>query len=301
VLLQILTWLMLLQDTMMILRNFLKKLINSKRVEFLQSLEEIRGYSDLTIKSYDEAIKEAFESIEISEEDNLITINLMPYRMKISHLNPKTISKKLSAIRTFIKFLIGDGMKISLKADETIKVAKTLPKPISHKHILEALENAEFYEKLVVVMLYSLGLRISELSSLKLNDISDEWVRVLGKGNKQRDIPLLHSSKELIDEYLSKNYPKIFLFEANDERLSENSLRYTVNKVFKRVGLKVTPHQLRHSYATSLLNGGAPIVDVSELLGHSTMATTQIYTKLGSALKQQNYNKAHPLCGDEQC
>ena len=292
---------MLLQDTMMILRNFLKKLINSKRVEFLQSLEEIRGYSDLTIKSYDEAIKEAFESIEISEEDNLITINLMPYRMKISHLNPKTISKKLSAIRTFIKFLIGDGMKISLKADETIKVAKTLPKPISHKHILEALENAEFYEKLVVVMLYSLGLRISELSSLKLNDISDEWVRVLGKGNKQRDIPLLHSSKELIDEYLSKNYPKIFLFEANDERLSENSLRYTVNKVFKRVGLKVTPHQLRHSYATSLLNGGAPIVDVSELLGHSTMATTQIYTKLGSALKQQNYNKAHPLCGDEQC
>jgi integrase/recombinase XerC len=68
-----------------------------------------------------------------------------------------------------------------------------------------------------------------------------------------------------------------------------------VTKVFKRVGMKVTPHQLRHSYATSLLNSGAPIVDVSELLGHSSMATTQIYTKLGSALKQENYNKAHPL------
>lgn len=279
----------------------MKKLISTKRVDFLQSLEDFRGYSDLTIKSYDETIKEALECVEISEEEKSVILNLMPYRIKISHLNPKTISKKLSAIRTFVEFLNDEGMKISLKADESIKVAKTLPKPISHKHILEALEHADFYEKLIVTILYTLGLRISELSSLKLRDISDEWVRVLGKGNKHRDVPLLHSTKELIDEYLSDNSPKVFLFEANDERLSENSLRYTVNKVFKRVGLKVTPHQLRHSYATSLLNSNAPIADVSELLGHSTMATTQIYTKLGSALKQQNYNKAHPLCGDERC
>jgi len=277
----------------------LKKLIDSKRVDFLQSLEDFRGYSDLTIKSYDESIKEALNYIEIIKENKITIINLMPYRIKISHLNPKTISKKLSAIRTFVAFLNDNGVKVILKADESVKVAKTLPKPISHKHIVEALDHAEFYEKLVVIILYSLGLRISELSSLKLDDISDEWIRVLGKGNKHRDVPLLASTKELIDEYLSNNYPKIFLFEANDERLSENSLRYTVNKVFKRVGLKVTPHQLRHSYATSLLNSSAPIVDVSELLGHSSMATTQIYTKLGSALKQQNYNKAHPLCGDE--
>ncbi|WP_294964199.1 tyrosine-type recombinase/integrase [Sulfurimonas sp.] len=278
----------------------MKKLINSKKVDFLQSLEKFRGYSDLTIKSYDEAIIEALEYVEILEEENQITINLMPYRIKISQLNPKTISKKLSAIRTFVKFLNDNQMKASLKADESVKVAKTLPKPISHKHILEALEHSEFYEKLLVTMLYTLGLRISELSSLKLSDISDEWVRVLGKGNKHRDVPLLNTTRAIIDEYLSNNSPKIFLFEANDERLSENSLRYTVNKVFKRVGLKVTPHQLRHSYATALLNSSAPIADVSELLGHSSMATTQIYTKLGSALKQQNYNKAHPLCGDEQ-
>jgi integrase/recombinase XerC len=199
-------------------------------------------------------------------------------------------------LRNSLKKLISNK-----KADESVKVAKTLPKPISHKHIVEALELAEFYERFVVTMLYSLGLRISELASLKLSDISDEWVRILGKGNKHRDVPLLQTTRALIDEYLSNNCPKIFLFEANDERLSENSLRYTVNKVFKKVGLKVTPHQLRHSYATALLNGSAPIADVSELLGHSSMATTQIYTKLGSALKQQNYNKAHPLCGDEQC
>jgi integrase/recombinase XerC len=282
------------------LRNFLKKLVDRFRVSFLEFLEEVRGYSDLTIKSYDETLNEAFKHMEILEEENHTVFNLMPYRIKISALNPKTISKKLSAIRSFVHYLNDNDFKVTLKADESIKVPKTLPKPISHEHILEALEYMELYDRLIVVMLYTLGLRISELASLKLEDISDEWIRVLGKGNKQRDIPLMHSTKELIDEYLLKHFPKKFLFEKKGEKLSENSLRYIVNKVFKRVSLKVTPHQLRHSYATVLLNHNAKIADVSELLGHSSMATTQIYTKLGSALKQQNYNKAHPLCGVDE-
>ncbi|MEA2098531.1 MAG: tyrosine-type recombinase/integrase [Campylobacterota bacterium] len=275
----------------------MKKLINKKRVEFLESLENFRGYSDLTIKSYDESIKEALLYIEITQENKNIIFNLMPYRIKITHLNAKTISKKLSAIRGFVEYLNDNDFKVILKADDSIKVAKTLPKPISHKNILEAISIATLDEQLVVVMLYTLGLRISELTSLKISDISQEWIRVIGKGNKQRDVPLLSSTRELLDEYLTINLANKFLFEKNGERLSENSLRYIITKVFKRVTLKVTPHQLRHSYATALLNGGAPIVDVGELLGHSSMATTQIYTKLGSALKQQNYNKAHPLSG----
>ncbi len=287
---------------MMVLRNYLKKLIEIYRISFLESLEELRGYSDLTIKSYDETLKEASGYIEILQEGGSYVFNLMPYRIKIASLNTKTISKKLSAIRTFVKYLNDNEQKVILRADDSVKVAKTLPKPISHKHIMQALKVAKFQEKIVVVMLYTLGLRISELLSLKLNDISDEWIRVLGKGNKHRDIPLLASTKKLIDEYLLKNSPKIFLFEKNSERLSENSLRYTITKVFKRVCLRVTPHQLRHSYATNMLNNGAPIVDVSELLGHASMATTQIYTKLGSTMKQQNYKKAHPLCaGDDDC
>ncbi len=273
----------------------MKKLIYTKRLDFLQYLEDIRGYSDLTIKSYDEVLVEALVYIEIFEKDLQIIFNLMPYRIKISSLNPKTISKKLSAIRSFVNFLNQNNMNITLEADDSVKVAKTLPKPIAHKYIVEALSLANKHEELVVMMLYTLGLRISELCLLELKDISGEWVRVIGKGNKQRDIPLLHQVKELIDEYLQANCRKKFLFESNDERLSENSLRYTVNKVFKRLGLKVSPHQLRHSYATELLNNSASISDVSELLGHSSMSTTQIYTKLGSALKQQNYNKAHPL------
>ena len=275
----------------------MKNSIDINRKEFLQYLEDIRGYSDLTIKSYDESLREAFLHVEIVEENSVITFNLMPYRLKISSLNAKTISKKLSAIRSFVEYLNDNGEVIVLKADDSVKIAKTLPKPISHKHILEALSFCNPLEKLIVTLLYTLGLRISELSSLELDDISNEWVRVLGKGNKHRDIPLLSSTKELIDEYLTTSIQKKFIFEKNGEKLSENSLRYIITKVFKRVGLKVTPHQLRHSYATQLLNTNAPISDVSELLGHSSMATTQIYTKLGSALKQQNYNLAHPLCG----
>ena len=278
----------------------MKKFLNKKRVLFLEYLEEIRGYSDLTIKSYDESISEALNFVEILKEDKKIYFNLMPYRLHISKLNSKTISKKLSAFRGFSSFLNENDIPNILKSDESVRVAKTLPKPISHKHIQEALSQAKLQEKLVVIMLYSLGLRISELASLKLEDIDEEWVRVLGKGNKQRDIPLLKSTRVLLEEYLRNFSANKFLFEKKGEKLSENSLRCMVNKVFKKVSLKVSPHQLRHSYATSLLNGGAPIVDVSELLGHSSMATTQIYTKLGSALKQENYNRAHPLCGVDE-
>jgi integrase/recombinase XerC len=275
----------------------LKKSITSYKQEFLEYLEKQKGYSDLTIQTYDEALREAFSHVEFVEEaPHGMLCNLMPYRLHIAHLNPKTITKKLSAIRSFVAYLQECGEHIVLRSDESIKVAKTLPKPISHKHILEALALAQEEEYLVVLLLYTLGLRISELTSLEVANISEEWIRVIGKGSKQRDVPLLPLARQSIEKYLTKNHPKKFLFEKNSERLSENSLRYIVNKVFKRVSLKVTPHQLRHSYATALLNEGAPIADVSELLGHSSMATTQIYTKLGSVLKQQNYNKAHPLC-----
>ena len=278
----------------------MKKSVDKLKVSFLESLEDLRGYSDLTIKTYAETLNEAFEHVEIVEEKNHLLFNLMPYRIKIASLNPKTISKKLSAIRSFATYLNDNNIAVTLKSDESIKVPKTLPKPISHEHIVEALEHAELEESLIITMFYTLGLRISELSSLKLEDISSQWIRVLGKGNKQRDIPLIKSTKELIDKFLAQNSPKKFLFEKKGERLSENSLRYIVNKVFRRVSLKVTPHQLRHSYATALLNQNARIADVSELLGHSSMATTQIYTKLGSTLKQQNYNMAHPLGTKEE-
>ncbi len=277
----------------------MKQSLDHYRKAFLIYMEKFRGYSDLTLKSYDESLKEAFSFLEIEEAGAHTTLNLMPYRLHIAHLKPKTISKKISAMRSFCAYINDQGEKVSLKADESIKVPASLPKPVSDAHIKEALLLAPLNEKLVVTLLYTLGLRISELSSLTLTDISSEWVRVMGKGQKGRDVPMLASSLSLINTYRDEMNPKQFLFESEGARLSENSLRYLVTKCFKRVGLKVTPHQLRHSYATALLNNNARIADVSELLGHASMSTTQIYTKLGSSVKMDNYIKAHPLCQDD--
>jgi integrase/recombinase XerC len=281
------------------LEHFSKKHIKTKIDAYLQHLLQFKGYSELTIQTYAQTLYEAFDYIEIEIEKEKIIFNLMPYRLHIAKKSPKTIAKKLSAIRSFCDFLHDQKVPLVLKADESIKVPKTLPKPISQAHIDEALLVADFDARVVITLIYTLGLRISELSNIKLNDIKMDWIRIHGKGNKQREVPLLPVTKKLITEFIEKKQPKTYLFEKNGEKLSQNSLRYLINKSFLKIGLKVTPHQLRHSFATSLLNHGAPIADVSELLGHASMATTQIYTKLGSALKKENYQKTHPLCSGD--
>lgn len=263
---------------------------------FLKYLDAIRGYSPLTIRSYNDSIDAMLETANIEENAEALMINLMPLRLKIASLNAKSIATHLSAIRSFVKYLRSEGITVELRGDESVKIPKSLPKPITHEHILHALSYADPAEKLAITLLYTLGLRISELSTLKLSDLNEGWSRVHGKGSKERDIPMLESLGEMIHEY-QKSFPsKEYIFEARGEKLSENSLRYMITKAFAKVGLKVTPHQLRHTYATELLNNGARIADVSELLGHSSMATTQIYTKLGNALKMDHYRQSHPLC-----
>lgn len=270
--------------------------LHQKKEDFLKYLDSILGYSPLSIISYNHALEQMLSEAEIVEEEGLFSINLTPLRLKIAKLKPKSISSKLSAIRSFVKYLESQGASITLRGDESIKVPKTLPKPISHEHIMEVLKSAQPMESLIIVLLYTMGLRISELSHLKLSDIGVSWCRVLGKGNKERDIPMLLDVYEMVQSLQRVSPSKLYVFEARGEKLSENSLRYILTKAFAECGLKVTPHQLRHSYATELLNHGARIADVSELLGHKSMATTQIYTKLGNALKMENYLQSHPLC-----
>jgi len=230
------------------------------------------------------------------EEDGVWVLDLTPFRFNIVKNNKKTIVKKLSAVRSFVKYLEDQRqMNVRMIGDESIKVPQSLPKPIEEVYIDEVLEKATIDEKLLVSMLYGLGLRISELASLKLEDIKSEWVQVHGKGNKVRELPLLPSIRDLLDVYLAQRQPKQYLFEKGNAPLNTAQLRYKLTKLFKTSGLKATPHQLRHSFATHLLNHGARIADVSELLGHGTMATTQVYTKLGSVKKMQEYMKAHPL------
>lgn len=264
--------------------------------DFLDYLYEIRGYSNTTIITYDIALRQMIKASHISEIEGAITIDITPFRFQIIKNTKKTIAKKLSAIRSFVKYLnTQKNLNVKYFPSESIKVPSTLPKPIEINYIKEILENANIEEKTIVYMLYGLGLRISELANLKIDEIKNGWVLVHGKGNKIRQLPLLLELEKTIKEYLDIYKPTKYLFEKNKANLGTASLRYKLTKLFASHGIKATPHQLRHSFATHLLNSGARISDVSELLGHSTMATTQIYTKLGSTKKLQEYMKAHPL------
>ena len=264
--------------------------------EFLNYLFDVRGYSETSIVTYEIALRQMLEVSHVYQEDGFNVLDITPFRFKIVKNHKKTIVKKLSAIHSFTKYLEEQcHMRIKLIGDESIKVPQSLPKPIEERYIDEVLSHANIEEKLLISMLYGLGLRISELSHLKLEDIKEGWIQIHGKGNKVRELPLLNSVQELINLYTERMSPKKYLFEKGSAPMNSAQLRYILTKLFKAQGLKVTPHQLRHSFATHLLNNGARISDVSELLGHETMATTQVYTKLGSVKKMQEYMKAHPL------
>jgi len=260
----------------------MKKKLLAYSEDFLEYLLDVRGYSETSIVTYEIALRQMIEVSHFYEEDGLTILDITPFRFKIVKNHKKTIVKKLSAVRSFVKYLEDQcTMSLKLIGDESIKVPHSLPKPIEERYITEVLNKANLAEKLLISMLYGLGLRISELSLLKLADIKEGWVQIHGKGNKVRELPLLNELQRLIEIYVKEKSPKTYLFEKGNAPMNSAQLRYILTKLFKEAGLKVTPHQLRHSFATHLLNNGARIADVSELLGHDTMATTQVYTKLG--------------------
>ena len=274
----------------------MKEKLQAYSEDFLDYLLDVRGYSDHTITTYEVSLRQMMEVSHFYEEDGFTVLDITPFRFSIVKNNKKTIVKKLSAIRSFVKYLEDQcHMHIKLIGDESIKVPQSLPKPIEETYIDEVLAKANLEEKLLISMLYGLGLRISELSELKLDRIKGLWVTILGKGDKERELPLLDELQKLIALYVKERNPKKYLFEKGNAPMNAAQLRYIISKLFRAAGIKATPHQLRHSFATHLLNNGARISDVSELLGHETMATTQVYTKLGSVKKMQEYMKAHPL------
>jgi integrase/recombinase XerC len=264
---------------------------------FLFYLEKVRAYSPSSITTYTNTLKEVLALCHYYEDEKEVILDITPLRLKNIGNSKKTISKKLSTIRSFVKYMQEqEELEIKLIGNSVIKVPKTLPKPIDENLITEVLKCSSVMEHLIISLLYGLGVRISELSTIKVSNISNEWIEVLGKGNKSRQIPLLKSLFEEIENYKKKEHPQVFLFEKEGVPMSSSQIRYVFTKVFKKSGIKATPHQLRHSFATHLLQNGARISDVSELLGHSSMVSTQIYTKLGSSKKLNEYSKAHPLC-----
>jgi integrase/recombinase XerD len=260
---------------------------------------EIQGKSKNTIKTYSGIAKKFLEflinngiiitdtkSINSSLDKNLILKFLAEIKVK-KKLDSNSLRLYVRAISSFLKFLDNESLAKQIKAP---KIDKRLPKFITYDELNKLLENAENYrDKLIIKFLFYTGVRVSELIKIKKNDIIFEegFVKVYGKGGKERIVPI---PKELLNElrdYINKiNTENIF-------PLSSRQVERIIKNVAKKAGInkKVTPHVLRHSLATTLLSKGVDIRYIQEILGHSSLNITQIYTHVVPNQLKEIYQK----------
>lgn len=281
--------------------------------EFELELEYVKNYSPNTIESYRSDIEKFLERIgsmdalRVSEED------IRKYIKSQSGLATTSLSRKISSLRAFFSFLVKKGYlkKSPMDSIDGPKLAKYLPDVLSIDEVSELIEiepkdNFTYRNRCILELLYSSGLRISELVSLKLENINlgDAVIKVMGKGSKERIIPLNDYTIEFLDRYIKevrpammKGYQTDFVFLNNHGKvLSRQAVFLMIKKRAEEIGLKkdVSPHTLRHSFATHMLQNGADIRFIQELLGHSDVATTEIYTHIVNETLKKDYDEYNP-------
>ena len=279
-----------------------------------------KNYSQHTVTAYinDISFFESFLSNEF-DDDNLITVNYNQIRSWIVSLSDdgisnSSINRKISSLKSFYKFLLKTKQIESspLLKHKALKSSKKIQIPFSEKELDMVLNQITYKEgfeglrdKLIVDLFYTTGIRRTELINLKTGnvDLSNNTIKVLGKRNKERIIPILTIINVQIKKYLSERSSiqsvkedEYFFLLLNGVKLNDSFVYRLINYYFSNVSEKVkkSPHILRHTFATHLLNNGADINSVKELLGHSSLASTQVYTHNSLAELQKVYNNAHP-------
>lgn len=223
-------------------------------------------------------------------------------------LSRKSMARKLAALRTFFKFLCAQGIlsHSPVKRIASPKLGKRLPQFVYREQMEKLLQAPDgttllgLRDQVIIELLYGSGLRVSELIGLNRLDIDYEngLLRVKGKGNKERIVPMTQYALEAIERYLALREDSVeaLLLNYQGTRLSVRSVRRILDKLGQKVSLEqhIHPHMLRHSFATHLLDGGADLRSVQELLGHEKLSSTQIYTHLTRERVKEVYNQAHP-------
>ncbi|NVK52700.1 MAG: tyrosine-type recombinase/integrase [Flavobacteriaceae bacterium] len=285
---------------------------------FLDYLLLEKKYSKHTITAYKKDL-ELFKEFcyQEFEEINLSEVNYSQIRSWIVALvnqgiSNNSINRKISSLKSFYKFLLKTGqIQINpLVKHMSLKVAKKVQVPFTEEEINQVIANLETEKdfvsvrnKLVVELFYSTGIRRAELIRLKTTDVdfSSKVIKVLGKRNKERIIPLIPSVIESLQVYLQlkkeQQLNSLYLFVTDKGNKMYETLVYRIiNNYFSSASTKVkkSPHILRHSFATHLLNEGADLNSVKELLGHSSLASTQVYTHNSLETIKKVYNQAHP-------
>lgn len=287
--------------------------------EFIEYLKVIKKGSEHTLINYYHDICEYYNLIgKVINVDEKDVSKYLEYLYKKNY-NRNTISRKLSAVRSFYKYLVKeDRIAVNYFKDvSSPKRQKSLPKYVKDSDLDKMFLVSDLNNplgqrnRLVLEMLYATGVRVSELVNIKLSDINhyDNTIKILGKGNKERVVIFGSFCEDILDMYLNdgrkcllKGDLEYLFLNKNGGKLSDRSVRNIINDIIFKCSIdyKVSPHTLRHTFATDMLNSGADLVSVKELLGHSSLNTTSIYTHLSNSQIKKVYEFAHPRAKERE-
>ncbi len=288
--------------------------------KFFEYLKIEKNYSPKTIIAYQNDINSFKEFISDEfQQSSLIKVNYSQIRSWIvllvnSGISNKTINRKISSLNSFYKFLKKIGLnKINpLNEHKSLKTKSIVQIPFSKSEVSNVLNPENFTkdfdgvrDNLILEILYCTGIRRNELINLKINniDLANQRIKVLGKRNKERYIPILNSTVQLLNSYLELrnklnfiNDKDFLLITSRGKKIYENLVNRVTKKYFSKYSskLKKSPHILRHSFATHLLDNGADLNSVKDLLGHTSLAATQIYTNRSIEEIKKVFKKTHP-------
>lgn len=290
--------------------NELKELIE----EFLRYLIIDKGYSNNTIESYKRDLLCFLEFNKNTKVETIDNEKLKNYIKLLTEkgLNDKSISRNISCLKSFFKFLVIEKIINNNPTDGLFmpKTKKSIPNILTEDEILKLLDinitdNFSYRNKAMLELMYATGIRVSELINLKLQDIDliDDIIRIFGKGSKERIVPIGEFASEAIKDYLKvrnlmikkQNSEYLFLNNHGDSMTRQGFFK-VIKKIAKEKGIEkeLHPHTLRHSFASHMLKYGADLRTIQELLGHSDISTTQIYTHITNEKLKQNYKEFHP-------
>lgn len=286
--------------------------------KFLTYLAYERKYSAYTIINYNQDLKLFNEFLKKNSINDYNKVDVHIIRKYLLYLDDNKLSKtsvcrQISCLRTFFKYLISTNNVLNnpMLLISNPKIDKVLPKFLYEDElkIIQGIPDLSTYDGirdgLIIELLYSTGVRVSELSNMKIKDINfnEQKIYILGKGNKERIVLFGNECLRLLKLYLSQSRPYLLddysdylLVNKNGHRLTENSIRIIINNILKKSGLKIklTPHVLRHTFATDLLNNGSDLRTVQELLGHENLKTTEVYTHITNERLKEVYINCHP-------
>lgn len=286
--------------------------------QFLDYLKLERNYSEFTIAAYSNDLRQFQEYLALEEVPSIKEVNYSIIRGWIAFLledgvSSRSVNRKMSSIKAFFKFLriVGELEKDPTVLHKSLKTDKKLEVPFSKSEVLKLLEvdieASDFTamrNQLIIELLYVTGMRRMELIGLKISDVNlyNNIIKIEGKGSKQRLVPLLSHVAQRVEMYISMRAAfanhKVdeLLITDHGAKLYPNFVYRVIKSYFSKVSLKVkaSPHILRHSFATHLLDSGADLIAVKELLGHASLASTQVYTHMSVEALKGVYGKAHP-------